>query len=228
MSLAHPETRDFAGFPTEAMPFLADLKANNTREWFTAHKAVYERAVKAAGEEFVAAIAPRLEALAGEPVRPKIFRIHRDVRFSKDKRPYNAHLHIGFHAGEPKENGAGFYVGLEPQRLVVGTGVWGLSGADLDRFRAAVAHDFSGGELEAMLANLRAAGFRVEGEALKRTPPPYPADHPRAELLRHKSLTAWRDIDDPAVICSPAVTGVCMDAFEAVAPRPRWITAALE
>lgn len=228
MSLTHAEAADFAGFPPGAMPFLADLKANNSREWFAAHKGVYETAVKAAGENFVATVAPRLEALIGEPVRPKIFRIHRDVRFSKDKRPYNAHLHISFLPGAPRENGAGFYVGLEPEGLKLGTGVWGLTGGDLDRYRAAVAHEISGGDLERILSALAGAGYRIEGDGLKRTPPPYPADHARAELLRRKSLGAWCDIDDPAVICGPEITDACLAAFQAVTPLQRWINEALE
>src|SRR5262245_55749499 len=77
----------FPGFPPETMTFLADLKANNTRDWFAAHRPVYEHAFLAPAEAFTQAIAAPLEALAGRPVSAKIFRIHRDVRFSKDKSP---------------------------------------------------------------------------------------------------------------------------------------------
>src|SRR5262245_19253422 len=85
----------FLGFP-ETQAFLRDLAANNDRNWFQANKARYERAYKAPAEAFTAEIRPRIEALAGQPTGAKIFRIHRDVRFAKDKSPYNTHLHIGF------------------------------------------------------------------------------------------------------------------------------------
>lgn len=84
----------FEGFPGEAQTFLGELRDNNTREWFTAQRARHERLIKAPAEAFVAALAPRLASLAGKPVTGKIFRVHCDVRFSHDKSPYNAHLHV--------------------------------------------------------------------------------------------------------------------------------------
>ena len=100
----------FLGFP-DTQAFLRDLRANNDRDWFNAHKATYERVYKAPAEAFVAELRPRLEALAGVTLGGKVFRIHRDVRFSKDKSPYNTHLHIGFQhqrsGGEPRRRHAG-------------------------------------------------------------------------------------------------------------------------
>ena len=81
----------FQGFP-DTMAFLADLAANNDRTWFAANKACYERDYRQPAEAFVAELRPRLEALVGGPVIAKVFRIHRDVRFAKDKTPYKAHL----------------------------------------------------------------------------------------------------------------------------------------
>jgi uncharacterized protein (TIGR02453 family) len=129
-------TAPFPGFPPDAMDFLAALKANNDRTWFAANRATYERAIRGPTEAFVAVITPRLEALTATPVTAKVFRLHRDVRFSKDKSPYNAHLHIGFAAGD-RQSGSGFYFGLEPDRLHLGAGAFEFGGRVLDSYRAA-------------------------------------------------------------------------------------------
>lgn len=210
---------DFPGFPPEAMPFLRDLAANNDRDWFKDHRDVYEAAIRLPGEGFVAAIRPWLENLAGTPLNAKVFRLHRDVRFSKDKSPYNAHLHIGFSS----DAGPGFYVGLEPERLVLGAGLFETSGPTLDAFRAAIDDPVSGPDLAEVAEALTRSGFRIEGAALKRTPAPYAADHPRAELLRRKGLTAWRETSDTGLITSPALMGFCEDTFQALAPLHAWL-----
>ncbi|MBX3501214.1 MAG: DUF2461 domain-containing protein [Alphaproteobacteria bacterium] len=214
----------FAGFPRDAQVFLGALRDNNTREWFTASRARYETAIKAPGEAFVAALGPLLTARLGAPLTGKIFRVHRDVRFSRDKSPYNAHLHVAFLAGTA--GGSGFYMGLEPERLVLGAGVFELSGAALDSLRRAIAAA-SGARLEAILERLAAAGLRLEGAALKRVPAPYEASHKRAGLLRRKGLTMWRDITEPRLICSPAIVAECLATFESLVPLHRWLQAAL-
>lgn len=217
----------FGGFPPETLSFLSGLRANNNRDWFTANKAVYERAMKRPAEAFAPVLAERLTALAGQPMRGKIFRIYRDVRFSKDKSPYNAHLHIGFMPPGEGRHRAGYYFGLDADGLALGGGTVELSGPDLDAFRSAMADDRTGGALARLVADLRAQGFRIDDGELKRVPAPYPADHPRGELLRHKSLSAWKDVKDPAAITGPSVVETCMAAFEAMAPLNRWIEDAL-
>lgn len=216
----------FLGFP-ETQAFLRALGANNDRAWFNAHKVEYERACRRPAEVFVGEIRPRLEALAGQPLGAKIFRIHRDVRFSKDKSPYNTHLHLGFQAqrspGEPRRRG-GFYFGLDADTVTVGVGAFDLGPADLERYRQAVADEVEGGELAALLARL---GAHQHDRELKRVPAPYPADHPRGELLRHKGLNVWRDID-PALVASPALADAVMAHFEALDAVNLWLTEVLE
>lgn len=220
---------DFPGFPPQAMRFLRDLKANNDRGWFQAHRETYEAAIRDPAQAFVAAVRPGLEDLAGHPLDAKIFRMHRDVRFSKDKSPYNAHLHIGFSdaAMTVREGGSGFYAGLETDRLVLGAGMFEVAGAALDAFRAAIDRAGEGEVLAAIVADLAAAGFRIEGAELKRTPAPYRADHPRADLLRRKGLTAWCETTDVGLICSPALMEFCEETFRALQPLHAWLREAL-
>ena len=118
----------------------------------------------------------------------------------------------------------GYFFALEPDKAVLGAGGFDFSGPVLDAFRAAVADDRKGPALEAILARLAKAGLRIEGEALKRTPAPYPADHPRAELLRRKGLTVWRDIADPAVITGESLFAETLATFETLAPLVKWLS----
>jgi len=211
----------FLGFP-DAVAFLTDLRANNDRAWFTAHKARYERSCKAPAEAFMAALRPELEALAGVPLGGKLFRIHRDVRFSKDKSPYNTHIHIGFQPLDAGARRGGFYFGLDPNGASLGVGDFEFNGPDLVRYREAVDAAEAGGRLADLLAGLDA---RVPDPELKRAPAPYPQDHPRADLLRRKSLNVWRDLTTD--LASPDLAEVVRERFQALDPVNRWMTDAL-
>lgn len=213
----------FLGFP-DTQGFLADLAANNDRTWFNANKARYEAAYKGPAEAFADEVRPHLAELTGQPVGAKIWRIHRDVRFSKDKSPYNTHLHVGFRPqGEPRRRG-GFYLGLEPAKLSLGVGAFDFGPVDLERYRKAVASEAYGEELAEILAGTEA---RLREPELKRTPAPYAANHPRAELLRRKGLNVWQDLD-PALAASPDLVEAVVAAFRALDPINVWLTEVLE
>jgi len=217
---------DFPGFPPEAMRFLGELRDHNDRDWFAAHRATYDQAIRGPGESLLAALEPALGGLTGRPVRGKIFRIHRDVRFSKDKRPYNAHLHIAFPARSDGGAGAcGFFFALEPERVLLGAGGFDFSGPVLDAYRAAAADPKRGAGLEAILAKLAQGGLRVEGAELKRVPQPYAQDHPRAALLRRKGLNAWRDIADPRIITGEGLFAETLATYRTLAPLVEWLAA---
>jgi uncharacterized protein (TIGR02453 family) len=216
----------FPGFPPEAMRFLGDLRAHNDRDWFAAHKQTYDSAVRAPAEAFLAQLEPRIAALTGRPVTGKIFRIHRDVRFSKDKSPYNTHLHIAFPArGGGDAVACGYFFALEPDHVTLGAGGFDFSGPVLDAYRAAVADPAKGAALEKILSKLEKAGLRIEGAALKRVPAPYAQDHPRGDLLRRKGLHVWRDVTDPAVITGEALFPETVATFETLAPLVKWLSA---
>jgi uncharacterized protein (TIGR02453 family) len=178
---------EFAGFPPDAFAFYAELQVegNNTRTWFDANRDRYERAVRLPMEELLDR-ADRDGFGDG-----KVFRPNRDVRFSRDKRPYKEHCGavIHFRDGGPR---ASRYVQVSADGLLAATGYWELSRDQLDRFRRAVDDDRKGRELEALLAEARAAGLEVLGSELKRGPRGYPLDHPRIALLRHTRLGVSR------------------------------------
>jgi uncharacterized protein (TIGR02453 family) len=226
-TMADPVSAGFPGFPPQAMPFLADLRDHNDRDWFNAHRQTYDQAVRGPGEALLACLEPALALLTGGPVSGKIFRIHRDVRFSKDKRPYDTHLHIAFPArrGGGDAVACGYFFALEPERVLLGAGGFDFAGPILDAYRAAAADPVKGAALEKILAKLTKAGLRTEGAELKRVPQPYAQDHPRAGLLRRKGLHVWRDVTDPAVISGETLFAETLATFETLAPLVKWLSA---
>jgi uncharacterized protein (TIGR02453 family) len=176
-------------FTPETPRFLSDLAANNTRDWFTANRARYEAVAAAPARAFCTGMEAALSRRHGAPVVGKIYRLNRDLRFSRDKTPYNTHIRLGF--GDPRTPFA-WMVGLETDHLVIGYGVFAFDHARLDRWRAAVDGP-QGAALAETLGTLTAGGLRLDEPALKRVPAPYDKDHPRGALLRHKGLALWND-----------------------------------
>ncbi len=176
-----------------ARRFLKKLKQNNNREWFQANKAEYEATIKEPGNLLGHHLSAKIEALTECPHTYKLFRINRDVRFSKDKTPYNTHVHLLWSAGE----GPGFFFGLSHDYLTAGCGVMGLQKARLDAYRNAV--DADGDALHATVNSLTDSGFRLEPPELKRVPAPFDKNHPHGELLKRKSLALWRDFQSETI-----------------------------
>jgi uncharacterized protein (TIGR02453 family) len=174
----------FAGFPPEAFQWFAGLEADNSRPWFTAHRDTYDSAVREPLETMLDTLA---DELGGEV---KVFRQHRDVRFSPDKSPYKTRTYgvVRDAAG----GATGLYVQVDRSGLFAGTGYHMLDAGQLARFRDAVADDDAGPALEAAIATAHAGGVETFGEALKTAPRGYPRDHPRVALLRHKALFGGR------------------------------------
>jgi uncharacterized protein (TIGR02453 family) len=169
---------EFKGWKGDFRGFFLGLRANNTKSYFEAHRRQYEDEVKA---PLVAMLAD-LEAEFGPPHR--ISRPHRDIRFSADKSPYKLNIYADCERGG--------YLALDAEGLVAAGGRYMVEDAQLRRLREAVANDRSGKQLVEIVGELRRKGYDVEGQELKRVPSPYPQDHPRADLLRHKRLIYWK------------------------------------
>ncbi len=201
----------FSGWPEEALDFYDGLEADNTKTYWTEHKAVYTGQILAPMTELA-------EELAAEFGEPKIFRPYRDVRFSRDKSPYKTH--IGAVLG-----GTG-YIQLSADGLGAGAGRWQLDPDELARYRAAVARDDHGAELAAIVAALGRAGVETRGHGvLKSAPRGYPADHPRIALLRYKGVTAWQQWPVEAWLETPAAKDRLVAFFRTAQPLCSWLTA---
>ncbi|MFZ5963694.1 DUF2461 domain-containing protein [Thalassococcus sp. BH17M4-6] len=203
--------------PSDIIPaaraFLRDLSQNNSRDWFHDHKAQYDRVIKRPALSLLDALTPLLTDLSGMAVKPKLFRPHRDMRFSEDKTPYHTHMHLLWACPD----GRGWFFGLAEDYATAGAGIMVFDPDQLEVYREDVAGE-DGAELQEILA--RIAG-RMDPPALKRVPPPHPADHPRADLLRRKGLVVWRDDLESAAPNDPEVA--LRAAFTELAPLQEWL-----
>jgi uncharacterized protein (TIGR02453 family) len=158
--------------------FFHGLQADNTKAYWSAHKALYEASVRTPMAEL-------LSELSGEFGHGRIARPYRDVRFRAATSPYKTEIYATFERGG--------YVRLGADGLRAASGYFMMSAAQLDRYRRAADRDTEGVQLAQLVARLRAAGLEVGGgQALKTAPRGYPAAHPRIELLRYKGLICWR------------------------------------
>ena len=189
----------FDGFPPEGLKFLKQLKKNNNREWFKAHKEEYENFVKLPMQAFVAALSGVMSKIAPEiDVHPKrsMFRIYRDTRFSKNKTPYKTHVASVFHPRGHWQESAGYYVHVEPGAIYVGGGLYMPDSAQLKKIRTALVErpkDFLSIVEETKFVK-RFGG--IEAEKLSRIPHGFPKDHWMGEWLKYKQFYAgveWED-----------------------------------
>jgi uncharacterized protein (TIGR02453 family) len=200
----------FGGWPAGALDFYEGLEADNSKSYWTSHKAAYTEKVLRPMEELAELLAPEF----GEP---KIFRPYRDIRFSPDKTPYKTH--IGAVIG-----GLG-YVQFSADGLAAGAGRWHMEPSRLARYRAAVADDGSGGELTEIVAALEAAGIEIHGHGvLKSAPRGYPADHHRIRLLRYKGLTSWQAWPPEPWLHTASAAGKVASFLHTSADLCSWLT----
>jgi len=206
----------FDGFPVAALDFYDDLEVDNTRSFWEAHKQTYAECVRAPFVALCAGLEPEFGAA-------KIFRPYRDVRFAKDKTPYKTHQGAFVGAGPSM----GWYVELSPRGVRVGAGFYEAAGERLAAIRDAMADDKTGPALRRTLTKLEKAGFDVGGDRLKTSPRGFDADHPRIELLRHRTLVVGRSYGFEPVIHTPAVAEMVRADWQAMRPLVRWLTRAV-
>lgn len=180
------------GFDTlvpEARRFLSALSENNTRDWFLSNKDTYDTRLKSPALALIDVVSADLKRITGRETGSKLFRPHRDVRFSKDKTPYHTHLHMLWTTGS-----IGWFLGIAPGYVSVGAGRMALAKEALTSWRALVDGP-DGDGLGQEIGALVAGGMRLGDPELKRVPAPYDSTHPRADLLRRKSITLWQDLE---------------------------------
>ena len=199
----------FDGIPVGALDFYEDLEADNSKAFWTAHKSTYEESVKLPLEAFAAEVTEEFGV-------PKLFRPYRDVRFAKDKTPYKTHQGVWF----PESSR---YVQVSAARLFVAAGYWETSTPQVERLRRAVADNRSGAALERTLAAMTAAKFAIGGNMLTRVPSGYDKEHPRADLLRYKTLTVSREVGCPAWLSTKKAKSHLTRLLREMAPVVDWL-----
>jgi uncharacterized protein (TIGR02453 family) len=209
------------GFGSAAFTWFAELEQHNDRAWFAAHRDVYETQVRGPLEALLDALC---DELGGG--RVKLFRQHRDTRFSRDKSPYKTRTY-GI-IGERPASRAALYLELSRPGLFAGTGYYGMAADQLARFRAAVDDEAAGTALQRIVAGVHAHGVETWGEALKTAPRGFARDHPRVGLLRHKMLVAGRRLAPDrrsGAIGDAAARAFARETWAAAEPLNRWLDA---
>jgi uncharacterized protein (TIGR02453 family) len=177
---------------TNARSFLQDLNANNNRDWWQEHKAIYDTQLKAPALALMDDLCAPLQQLTGVPVVPKLFRPHRDVRFSKDKTPYNTHLHMMWQVAADAPQNPVFFFGIGLDYVTAGAGMMGFDKPVLSNWRKMV--DLDTARIAGLIARIEDQGFGLREPALKRVPSPFGQDHAAARLLRMKGVVASREL----------------------------------
>jgi uncharacterized protein (TIGR02453 family) len=194
MAVTSTPTKAKVSFTPELFAFLTDLRENNDREWFAAHKHRYESALLDPALDFVADFAPHLEKISPHlradprPSGGSLFRIYRDTRFSKDKTPYKTNVGIHFRHERAKDAHApGFYLHLSPGEVFAGGGIWHPDTATALRIREAIVADPDSWR-RATRTGAFAKTFELGGDSLKRPPAGFDPDHPFVEDLKRKDF----------------------------------------
>jgi uncharacterized protein (TIGR02453 family) len=199
----------FAGWPAEAVEFFLGLQAENTKAYWSAHKAHYESSVRAPMAEL-------LGELSGEFGPGRIARPYRDVRFRADKSPYKTEIYATLDRGG--------YVNFSADGLTAAVGYFMMTPAQLQRYREAVDRESDGAELAGLVARLRAEGLDAGGsQSLKTAPRGYPGDHPRVALLRCKGLICWRHWPVAPWLHTSQAKGKVAGFLRTAAPLQQWL-----
>jgi uncharacterized protein (TIGR02453 family) len=223
-------------FTPAAMRFLRGLAKNNNKEWFEAHRAEYEGEVREPMRDLIGEMNARFAKFApelgGDPKR-SMFRINRDIRFSKDKSPYKTHAACWFNhrrastrvGSEADAGSAGFYFHLQPGKCFVGGGMWMPPRPALNKLRDAIAGDPAGFDRIARGLTKRYGGLGDE-HVLTRMPHGFSEDHPAAKWLRYQSFVSGRALEDSKVMGS-RLPATLQREFEGLLPLVRWLNGAL-
>ncbi|MDZ4747142.1 MAG: DUF2461 domain-containing protein [Saprospiraceae bacterium] len=202
------------GIETTTLKFLKDLDKNNNREWFQSHKDLYEQTlvnVKNVAEEV-----KKMLRKKDQIEEAKVFRIYRDVRFSKDKVPYKNNMGVHFTRATQQRRG-GYYLHIEPGKSFAGGGFWAPSPEDLKRIRDEFAFDEKSiRKISASKTFVKYFG-ELQGDELKTAPSGYDRNHPAIDLIRKKQFTVMRKFTDKEVLDKNFLKEVTL-TFEAMRP----------
>ena len=225
---------NFKGFPKEFITFFENLKQNNSKDWFEKNRKDYEQFVMHPAREFVEEMGKKLRKMApGVHAIPKInkslFKINRDVRFSKDKRPYKTYMGIWLWDGDRKRmECSGFYLHVENKMVMIGVGIKMFPRPLLDSYRKAVVDKNLGAELKKAVKKVSDKGYVINGKHYKKVPRGHDPNHPNAEFLLFNGLTARMEEPIPEAFFSDAIIDYAYSHHRNMLPIHRWLKKVLD
>ncbi|MCJ7832983.1 MAG: DUF2461 domain-containing protein [Deltaproteobacteria bacterium] len=225
----------FSGFPKQTVTFFRNLAKNNNKMWFDQNKDVYEQQVLVPARDFILALGTKLKKIApgvhADPrVNKSIFRLNRDIRFSHDKTPYTTHLGIWFWEGSrPRMECSGFYFHLEPERCMLGVGLYAFPKDMLETYRRSVVHPKHGPALaKAITAIKKNKDYYVGDQHYKKIPQGFDPTHKNAEYLLYDGLYAGVELPVSAKLFSEGFVDLCFEHYKKMASLHRWLLALTE
>ena len=225
-------TDSFNGFPKDFFVFLRELKAHNERPWFEANKQRFRDSVQAPMSAFIATMAPRLRRISRNfvadprPVSGSMFRIYRDVRFSKDKRPYKEHASCHFrHAAGKDVHAPGYYMHFADGEVFFGGGMWMPPPDALAKIRERIAKRSAEWKAVKTDKRFKSVFGEIEGEALSRPPRGFDPLHPMIDDIKKKSFFATHETSVKAA-STPALVEEVSQTFAAATPLMKFLCSA--
>jgi uncharacterized protein (TIGR02453 family) len=216
----------------ELFTFFRELRENNNRDWFEANKKRYEAHVREPLLQFITDFGIRLAEISPHYVADarrsggSLFRIYRDIRFSKDKTPYKTAAGIQFRHESGKDvHAPGFYLHLEPDNVFAGAGIWQPDTQTLTKVRDAIVENPSRWQ-QVISGEAFKSTYKLEGDSLKRLPKGYDPDHPFIEDLRRKGFVAGKPLSE-AEACAPDFIDRFAEDCRVVAPFVEFLTRAV-
>jgi uncharacterized protein (TIGR02453 family) len=220
---------EFNGFSTEFFSFFENLKSNNCKEWFENHREDYDEFVLRPARDFVEELGGKLRKIAPKvhaipKINKSLFKINRDVRFSKDKSPYKTYMGIWLWDGDRKRmECSGFYMHVENNVLLIGIGIKMFPKPLLDRYRLAVVDKKLGATLKKVINEVSEKGYLVDGKHYKKVPRGYDAEHPNAQYLLYNGLTARVEEKVPDAFYSDAIIDHAYGHYQNMLPLHQWL-----
>lgn len=216
----------FPGFPKQTVTFLRQLRKNNNKAWFDEHRGDYDQYFVTPAKAFVEAVGKKLPRLSprlvAQPrINGSIYRINRDIRFSKDKTPYKDHLDFLFWEDDKKSSPSALFFRVSPDGLFMGAGAYACPDL-LKKLRPAITHEIFGPELAAIAKKLRKSGLTIQGQHYKRFPRDFPSDGPAAEFLLHNSLYVVGE-EPLALAYTPKVVDQALQRWKKMLPLHEWL-----
>ena len=216
-------------FPFCAADFLSKLSKNNNRDWFENHREDYKSMFLEPAQEFVLEMGAKLQTIrpniiAIPKVDKSIFRLHRDVRFSKDKLPYKTNLGILFWEGDDKKiESSGFYFHIEPKYFFIGGGTYLFSDNMLKAYREALSDKTASEQIVSAKKKMIKLGYQIGGQHFKRLPKGFDENFPHKELLLHNGLYCYIESKNTKELKSNTLLDFCFKHFKAMLPVHSWL-----
>ena len=216
-------------FPRDAVKFLSKLKKNNNREWFESHREEFVNSVLEPAQEFVVVLGELLRTIApGIIAIPKIdksiFRLHRDVRFSKNKSPYKTNLGILWWEGNRKKmECSGFYFHIEPGYFFLGAGQYMFADDLLKKYRQIIYNPDKAKELDSIVKKLKKKGFELGGKTYKRVPKGFDAEYPYSDYLLYNGIYVYDESKDLKKLQKDNAAKYVYKKFAEMLPVHQWL-----